>query len=183
MVTPMKNLLAPAPVIVGREYSTGRRSTTLREGFLVGRLAAMESNEPLDSALPWVAEHTRKYVESGGAEGHDWQGVPTLVLTTTGRKSGQPRRNALIYGQDGDSYVIVASYGGAPDHPLWYRNLVADPVVGVQVGPDTFAARARDASPEEKARLWSVMTGIWPAYDEYQAKTDRQIPVVILDPL
>lgn len=137
--------------------------------------------EPLDSATGWVAEHTRRYVESNGTDGHDWKGVTTLVLTTTGRRSGQARRNALIYGRDADRYVVVASKGGDPSHPLWYENLLVDPRVQLQVGPERFEARARTATAEEKSRLWPVMTGIWPAYDEYQAKTARDIPVVVLE--
>jgi deazaflavin-dependent oxidoreductase (nitroreductase family) len=135
---------------------------------------------PLDSALDWVADHTRRYVESDGTDGHLWNGVPTLVLTTTGRRSGQLRRNALIYGRDGEDYLIVGSRGGDDHDPLWYRNLVADPHVSVQVGADRFDATARTASGEEKGRWWPTMTAIWPAYDEYQAKTDRDIPVVVL---
>ena len=137
--------------------------------------------EPLDSALEWVADHTRRYVESDGEDGHEWMGVPTLILTTRGRRSGQLRRNALIYGVDGDSYVIVASRGGHVNHPLWYLNLVADPAVQVQVGADRFDATARTVSDDEKARLWPMMAEIWPAYDDYQAKTDRAIPVIVLD--
>lgn len=139
-------------------------------------------NEPLDSPIGWVAEHTRRYVETNGEEGHMWRGAPTLVLTTTGRRSGKLRRNALIYGRDGDNYILVASKGGAEQHPLWYLNLVANPDVQVQVGPDRFAARARTATPEEKPRLWALMTQIWPAYNEYQARTGREIPVVVLEP-
>jgi len=135
---------------------------------------------PLDSALDWVADHTRRYVESDGADGHLWSGVATLVLTTTGRRSGQLRRNALIYGRDGEDYLIVASRGGDDHDPLWYRNLVADPHVSVQVGADRFDATARTASADEKRRWWPTMAAIWPAYDEYQAKTDREIPVVVL---
>jgi deazaflavin-dependent oxidoreductase (nitroreductase family) len=135
---------------------------------------------PLDSALDWVADHTRRYVESDGTDGHLWNGVPTLVLTTTGRRSGQPRRNALIYGRDGEEYLIVASRGGDDHDPLWYRNLAADPHVSVQVGADRFDATARTASAEEKRRWWPTMAAIWPAYDEYQAKTNRDIPVVVL---
>ncbi|MFQ6270681.1 nitroreductase family deazaflavin-dependent oxidoreductase [Kutzneria viridogrisea] len=131
--------------------------------------------------MDFVAEHTRRYVDSDGADGHEWQpGVPTLVLTTTGRRSGKQRRNALIYGQDGDRYVIVASYGGAPTHPLWYLNLSEQPRVHVQVGADKFEAVASTADARDKARLWPLMAGIWPAYDEYQAKTERDIPVVLL---
>lgn len=139
------------------------------------------TEQPVDSALDWVADHTRRYVESGGEDGHDWNGVPTLVLTTRGRRSGQLRRNALIYGRDGDAVVIVASRGGDEHHPLWYLNLVDDPAVTVQVGAEVFQAQARTADADEKARLWPAMSAIWPAYDEYQAKTDRDIPVVILD--
>ena len=140
-----------------------------------------EAEEVLDSAVGWVAEHTRRYVETNGEDGHLWRGVPTLLLTTRGRRSGKLRRTALIYGHDGDRYLVVASKGGAARHPDWYLNLVADPSVRVQVGPDKFAARATTARPEEKARLWRVMTKIWPAYDEYQTRTRREIPVVILE--
>ena len=140
-----------------------------------------EVDNALDSATPWVAEHTRRYVETNGEDGHEWRGVRTLVLTTTGRRSGQARRNALIYGQDGDNFVIVASKGGASTHPLWYENLSADPKIQVQVGAEKFQARARTASGEEKARLWPMMAAIWPAYNDYQAKAGRDIPVVILE--
>ncbi|KMS89557.1 nitroreductase family deazaflavin-dependent oxidoreductase [Prauserella rugosa] len=128
-------------------------------------------------------EHVRKYEETDGEVGHVWQdGVPTLVLTTTGRKTGQPRKFALIYQTHGDSYVVVASKGGAPDHPGWYKNLVADPHVTVQVGAKRFDAVARTASAEEKAELWPTMAAVWPAFDDYRAKTNRDIPVVVLDP-
>ena len=137
--------------------------------------------EVKDSATPWVAKHTREYVESDGKKGHKWQGVRTLVLTTTGRRSGDKRRNALIYGTDGDDYVVVASKGGHKNHPLWYLNLVADPNVQVQVLEERFKARARVASPEEKERLWPMMAKIWPEYDKYQARTERDIPVIVLE--
>jgi deazaflavin-dependent oxidoreductase (nitroreductase family) len=140
-----------------------------------------EREETLDSPVGWVAEHTRRYVESDGADGHLWRGVPTLLLTTTGRRSGKPRRTALIYGRDGDRYLVVASRGGAREHPLWYTNLVEQPVVELQVGSERFRALARTATPEEKPRLWRLMAEIWPAYDEYQTKTERDIPVVILE--
>ena len=137
--------------------------------------------EPLDSSWDWVAEHAQQYVETNGEEGHIWRGAPTLVLTTTGRRSGKPRRTMLIYGRDGDNYLLVASQGGRPTHPLWYHNLVEQPEVQVQVLAARFTARARTATPEEKARLWPTMTALWPAYDDYQAKTTRDIPVVILE--
>lgn len=140
------------------------------------------SEQVLDSPQGWVADHIRRYVATGGAEGHEWRpGVFTLLLTTRGRRSGKLRRTALIYGRDGDAYLVVASQGGAPRHPAWYLNLLADPLAQVQVGAETFAVRARTATPEEKSRMWRTMTAVWPAYDEYQTKTDREIPVVVLD--
>jgi deazaflavin-dependent oxidoreductase (nitroreductase family) len=126
-------------------------------------------------------EHVRRYVETDGREGHDWNGTPVLILTTTGRRSGQRRSTPLIYGRHGDDYLVVASKGGADDPPAWYLNLQADPEVGVQVLADKFTARARAATSEEKPALWRQMTGIWPDYDNYQRKTERSIPVVILE--
>jgi deazaflavin-dependent oxidoreductase (nitroreductase family) len=144
----------------------------------------MTSNEKVyDSPTGWVREHIRDYVESDGEKGHEWQGVPTLLLTTRGRKSGKLRRTALIYGKDGENYLLVASKGGAPTHPLWYLNLVENPEVELQVGADKFTARARTATAEEKPRLWQLMTDIFPRYDEYQAKTERDIPLVIVEPV
>ncbi|HET8980703.1 MAG TPA: nitroreductase family deazaflavin-dependent oxidoreductase [Solirubrobacteraceae bacterium] len=125
--------------------------------------------------------HVKKYRETNGAEGHEWQGATVLILTTTGRRSGEPRSTPLIYGRDGDDYVVVASKGGDEDHPSWYLNLVADPHVEVQVLADRFAARARTATPEEKPRLWQAAVERWPAYADYQRKTSREIPVVILE--
>jgi deazaflavin-dependent oxidoreductase (nitroreductase family) len=136
-----------------------------------------------DSPEGWVSDHIQRYVETGGEEGHDWNGVPTLLLTTKGRKSGKLRRTALIYGQSGDSYVVVASKGGDANHPAWYLNLTENPEVAVQVGADDFVATARTADESEKPALWQLMCGIWPAYEEYQTKTDRPIPVVVLDPV
>jgi deazaflavin-dependent oxidoreductase (nitroreductase family) len=126
-------------------------------------------------------EHVRRYRETGGQEGYEWNGVKTLILTTTGRHSGLERSKALILGEDGDRYVVVASKGGAPQHPAWYLNLASDPNVQVQVRDDVFSARARTAEGGERERLWKLMSGIWPAYDEYQRKTDREIPVVVLE--
>jgi deazaflavin-dependent oxidoreductase (nitroreductase family) len=127
-------------------------------------------------------EHVKRYLETDGEVGHDWQeGVPVLILTTTGRRSGEPRATPLIYGRSGDDYLVVASHGGAPEPPAWYRNLSEDEDVRVQVRADRFAARARTATRQEKPELWRTMTGIWPSYDEYQGKTDREIPVVVLE--
>lgn len=128
-------------------------------------------------------EHVQRYQETDGEEGHDWMGTTTLILTTTGRRSGQPRSTPLIYQSDGDNYVVIASNGGASDHPLWYYNLVANPEVGLQVRADRFTARARTATEEERSRLWPRMASVWPDYDDYQTKTDRPIPVVILEPV
>jgi deazaflavin-dependent oxidoreductase (nitroreductase family) len=134
--------------------------------------------------VPWMLfgdEHVKRYEETDGQEGHDWEGTQTLILTTTGRKSGELRPMALIYGQHGDDYLVVASKGGAPQHPAWYLNLDANPDVDVQVWGDKFKAHARTATPEEKQELWPIMTKEWPSYDEYQTKTDRQIPLVVLE--
>ena len=126
-------------------------------------------------------EHVRRYRETGGEYGHDWQGTQTLLLTTTGRRSGDPRTTPLIYGRAGDAYLIVASKGGAPYPPEWYLNLTEHPEVEVQIRDDVFTARARTATAEEKPEMWRTMTATWPAYDEYQSKTDREIPVVVLE--
>lgn len=127
-------------------------------------------------------EHVRRYEETDGEVGHDWQeGTTILVLTTKGRKTGQPRKFALIYREIDGDHVIVASKGGADSHPGWYLNLVDNPEVGVQVKADKFTATARTASAEEKAKLWPKMAEVWPSYDDYQAKTDRDIPVVVLE--
>lgn len=138
-------------------------------------------SEIIDSPSGWVADHIRRYVETNGDDGHFWNGVPCLLLTTVGRKSGARRRTALIYGRDGDDYVIVASKGGHPHHPLWFKNLVANPVVGLQVGAEVFEALAStydEGTARESA--WTTMTGLWPAFDEYQAKAGRRIPLVRL---
>jgi deazaflavin-dependent oxidoreductase (nitroreductase family) len=126
-------------------------------------------------------EHVRRYRQTDGAEGHDWQGTTVLILTTTGRRSGEPRRTPLIYGKRGNDYVVVASKGGAEEHPDWYLNLVEQAEVDVQVRGDRFKAQARTATPDERPDLWRTMTERWPAYDEYQRKTARQIPVVVLE--
>ncbi|WP_188187886.1 nitroreductase family deazaflavin-dependent oxidoreductase [Nonomuraea sp. SYSU D8015] len=127
-------------------------------------------------------EHVRRYQETDGAEGHEWNNTTVLLLTTKGRNSGKAYTTPLIYQRHGDDYLVVASYGGAPDHPDWYKNLVAHPDVEVQVKGDRFKARARTATDDEKPEMWRVMARAWPDYDTYQQKTDRQIPVVVLEP-
>lgn len=126
-------------------------------------------------------EHVERYIATDGEEGHDWQGTTVLILTTRGRRSGEQRSTPLIYGTSGDKYMVVASKGGADQPPSWYLNLSEHPEVQVQVKDDRFTARARDATPDEKPELWREMTSRWPAYDEYQEKTEREIPVVVLE--
>lgn len=126
-------------------------------------------------------EHVRRYVETNGEEGHIWNGATALILTTTGRRSGQERSTPLIYGRHGDDYLVVASRGGADHHPAWYLNLEASPDVQVQVKGDRFAARARTATPGEMPELWRTMLSQWPDYDRYQRRTTREIPVVVLE--
>jgi deazaflavin-dependent oxidoreductase (nitroreductase family) len=142
--------------------------------------------EVLDSPREWVRSHIRAYVESDGKKGHRWRGLPTLLLTTRGRRTGQRRRTALIYGRDGTNYLLVPSNGGASHPPLWYLNLVENPLVELQVGADKFTAQARVATPKEKPRLWQIMTKIFSQYNTYQskaAKAGRDIPVVIVEPI
>ncbi|MDB5372937.1 MAG: hypothetical protein JWP04_1579 [Belnapia sp.] len=140
----------------------------------------------------WMQEHAKRYIASGGTEGHMYtvtpagypeMTVPSLLLTTTGRKSGDRFIFPLFYGMTGDSYIVVASKGGAPEHPGWYRNLLADPTVEVQAGTVRTKARARTATGEERARLWDVAVKFWPPYADYKLKTEREIPVVVLDPI
>jgi deazaflavin-dependent oxidoreductase (nitroreductase family) len=148
----------------------------------------------LAQGLPdWMQEHANRYIASGGTEGHLYKmtqpgrpeiTVPSLLLTTTGRKSGDKIIFPLFYGETGNgSYIIVASKGGAPAHPQWYLNLVAHPEVEVQVGTKKLKARARTVSGAERARLWEEALKFWPPYADYAKKTDREIPVVVLEPV
>ncbi|WP_213450994.1 nitroreductase family deazaflavin-dependent oxidoreductase [Rhizomonospora bruguierae] len=139
--------------------------------------------EPIDPPSGWQREHLQRYVATDGADGHYWNGVPTLLLTVHDQAAGRGRRTPLIYGRDGDAYLVVASAGGRPRHPRWYRLLSADPRVRVQVEGHRFDAEAHTASGEERDRLWTLMCGVWPDYDVYQNRTDRQIPVVVLQPV
>lgn len=141
----------------------------------------VQSGGPRSRPPGWQAAHAKRYLETGGEDGHIWEGVPTLLLTTTGRRTGKQFTTPLIYGQHAGRYLVVASRGGAPDHPQWYKNLVAQPEVGVQVKADRFRARARTATATEKPELWKLMAAIWPSFEEYQTRTDREIPVVILE--
>ncbi|WP_106401488.1 nitroreductase family deazaflavin-dependent oxidoreductase [Actinocorallia populi] len=128
------------------------------------------------------AEHIARYRETDGEIGHLWNGVPVLLLTARGRRTGEPRTSALIYGRDGDDHLVVASTGGAPRHPAWYLNLRQTPEAEIQVKADHLPVTARTASDAEKPRLWRIMTEVWPNYDAYQARTQRVIPVVVLSP-
>lgn len=150
------------------------------------------SNSDQPKPLPgWIADHLQRYEQSGGADGHFWDAsanggssqTPTLLLTTIGRKSGREITLPLIYGEAGAACVIVASKGGAPEHPAWYLNLMDQPEVGVQVADRKFRARARTASGAERQTLWDRLVQIYPPYTDYQKRTDREIPVVVLDPL
>jgi len=128
------------------------------------------------------AAHVRRYRETGGDVGHIWKrGAKTLLLTTKGRKTSRPTTTPLIYEAAGDAYVVIASKGGAPEHPGWYRNLTKDPNVQVQVKDDVFDARARTATGEERELLWRLAAQQWPDFDTYQTRTDREIPVVVLE--
>lgn len=131
-----------------------------------------------DSPNAWVAEHIRRFEET---DGRPRSGVNDLLLTTRGRKSGELRRTALVYGRDGDLYVLAASNRGAEHHPAWYLNLLADPYVTVQIGTETFTARARPATEAERPHLWRLMVSAMPEYAAYQERTTREIPVVLLE--
>jgi deazaflavin-dependent oxidoreductase (nitroreductase family) len=126
-------------------------------------------------------EHVDRYRATDGAEGYEWQGTQTLLLTTTGRKSGEERTTPLIFAPYGDAYTVIASKGGSDEPPAWYLNLSHQPDVEVQVKGDRFKARARTATPEEKPEIWRTMVAEWPAYEEYQERTSREIPAVILE--
>jgi deazaflavin-dependent oxidoreductase (nitroreductase family) len=126
-------------------------------------------------------KHVERYRATDGKEGHKWNDTQTLLLTTTGRSSGEPRVSPLIYDLHRGDYVVVASKGGAPEHPAWYLNIQSNPEVEVQVWGDKFKAKARTAEPGEREKIWPKMAAEWPDYDKYQKKTDREIPLVILE--
>jgi proline iminopeptidase len=140
----------------------------------------------------WMIDHANRYIASGGTDGHMYavtppgyppMTVPSLLLTTTGRKSGEKFIFPLFYGQDGDSIIVVASKGGAPEHPGWYKNLLANPEVEVQVGTRHIKARARTVTGPAREALWQKALQFWPPYADYAKKTEREIPVVLLDPI
>lgn len=137
--------------------------------------------QAIDSPKDWVVEHVRSYIETNGEDGHIWRAVPTLILATLGRRSGQPRRLAPIYEQDGDRSVVIVSKGGSDRHQAWHLNLRDHPEVQVQVLGNRFRANARTSTLEEHRKLWTPMAEILPDYDAYHAETDRPIPLVILE--
>ena len=149
-----------------------------------------EINIP-DHLPNWIKDHVERYLASNGEDGHLWDAtlgggsgmIPTLLLTTTGRKSGDPRILPLIYGESDGSFVVIASKGGAPAHPSWYLNLVANSEVGAQVKDRRLKAKARVAEGEERVALWAQMVQLYAPYADYQERTERQIPVVVLDPI
>jgi deazaflavin-dependent oxidoreductase (nitroreductase family) len=134
---------------------------------------------PDDEDQLFGQEHVRAYRETGGARGYNWRGTEILLLSTRGRSSGEERTTPLIHRADGDRWIVVASKGGAPEHPDWYKNLEVDPIALIQVKDEQIPVRAVRAGEDERDRLWALMTEVWPAYDEYQQKTEREIPVVI----
>jgi deazaflavin-dependent oxidoreductase (nitroreductase family) len=142
------------------------------------------------SAIPWIAEHIQLY-RTDPEKARLWDStslggpgiLPTLLLTTTGRKSGEPKALPLIYGKTGDSYIVIASKGGMPNHPLWFRNLEAKPECELMVGAKPVSARARVAEGDEREKLWNQMVEIYPPYVDYKKATERTIPVVVLDPV
>ena len=133
------------------------------------------------SPWEWVSEQVRLYESTDGKEGGTLEGAPCVILTTKGRKSGKLRKSALMRIEHDGVYAVVASMGGAPKHPVWYLNLVANPDVTLQDGATVLDLRARTASSEEKRHWWPRLTAVWPAYSEYQSKTERDIPVVLLE--
>ncbi len=151
----------------------------------------------IDAKMPenlpqWMKDHVDRYLKSGGKDGHMYttnfpnqpqRTVPSLLLVTKGRKTGNKHLFPLFYGDAGKGYFIVASKGGAPDHPGWYKNILANPEVDVQVGTKTLKANARTVSGAERAKLWDQAVVWWPPYVDYQKKTQREIPVVVLDPV
>jgi deazaflavin-dependent oxidoreductase (nitroreductase family) len=126
-------------------------------------------------------EHVDRYQATDGEEGHEWKGTTALLLTTTGNRSGEERTTPLIYQEHDGDYLVVASKGGADNPPAWFKNLEATPTVGVQIWGEKFTANARVATPDEKPAMWEKKTAAWPQYDDYQKKTDREIPVVVLE--
>lgn len=144
-------------------------------------MALQGTYEP--SPNDYVAKQVREYEDSGGRDGNTMRGKPVIILWTRGRSTGAVRKTPLMRVNDGDRYAVVASQGGAPHHPVWYRNILADPQVSLQDGPEVRDYLAREVSGDDKSEWWARATAVWPDYDAYQEKTDREIPVVVLEPV
>jgi len=136
-----------------------------------------------DSPIEWVARHARSYVDSDGLEGGRLFDNDILLITTRGRRTGLLRRTPLMYGRDGERYIVVASYRGRPAHPCWYLNLETNPDVTLQVGPDVFPAKAIGVPDRDRPALWGLMTGLFPTFADYQKQTLRRFPIIALQPL
>jgi deazaflavin-dependent oxidoreductase (nitroreductase family) len=148
----------------------------------MSELKPLPVDAPIDATL-LNESHVKAYRETNGETGYIWNGAPTLLLTTKGRKSGEPRTIAIIYTPYGSSFVIIGSQGGAPTHPQWYQNILKEPRVQVQVKADKYEAIARTAESPEREQIWAECLKIWPRFDEYQKRTTRRIPVVVIDPI
>lgn len=142
------------------------------------------TDNPFKADLSLVGEeHVKKYLETNGEIGYLWNGVPTLLLTTTGRKSGEKRTIPIIFNMDGENFFLIASKGGAPAHPVWFLNLEANPNAVVQVKGEKWEVKARVAESPERERLWDIALVGWPQYNLYQSRTERKIPVIVLEPV
>ncbi len=132
-----------------------------------------------------AGDHVARYIATDGAEGYDDNShkAPTLLLTTTGRRTGNPHVAPLYFGENDGRYIVIASKGGSERHPQWYLNLVAHPEVEVQIRDRTFSAIARIADPDEKERLWPIMGDAYPFYNDYRKGTERDIPLIVLEPV
>ena len=142
----------------------------------------MSDSEYIPSTWDMAADHVERYLASDGDDGYEFHGTECVVLTTRGRRTGAIRRSPLIRVPDGDRYLVVASMGGAPSHPSWYLNLVAEPTVTIQDRGEVHEMVARTAEPDEKAELWSRAVAQWPDYEAYQERSKRDIPVVVCEP-
>lgn len=140
-----------------------------------------DSTSNPEDILGFMKDHIRRYLATDGEDGHNMNGNPCLVITTVGKKSGEPRQAAVIYGKDGDRHVVIASKGGSDVSPAWYTNMAALGGAIIQVGAERMAVSMRVAEGEERERLWKLMADIFPTYNDYQQKTARQIPVVVLE--
>ncbi len=139
------------------------------------------SGEYEPSPAEWVRNQVAEYERTGGASGNTLRDVPVIILTTKGAKSGKIRKSPLMRVEHDGKYAAVASMGGAPTHPVWYHNIAADPHVELQDGPEPVDMTAREVTGDERAEWWGYATAVWPDYDDYQAKTDRVIPVFVLE--